>query len=234
MNIVVITHNKAHFKTQQVIFGLLSNGIRPKVIILPFIERKSFVPIWEHRPGTPFHVSPTEFCDHLQLEFISLDDVEQINELSKNMLWFDTRFIITTGTVLPANITSGKTIINVHPGLLPEIKGLDALKWALLHSEPIGVTAHLIDEEVDGGVLLERVEVPLYWEDSFHSFAQRVLEYEISLSVKMGIIHEIVTKERIGASVYPTHRRMPHRLEVRMMEKFEIRRQKAPLKSEIL
>ena len=40
-------------------------------------------------------------------------------------------------------------IINFHPGLIPEARGLDALLWSIRGDLPLGVTSHLIDERVD-------------------------------------------------------------------------------------
>ena len=54
-------------------------------------------------------------------------------------------------------------IINVHPGLLPEIRGNNPYVWAILEGKAQGVTVHFIDKGVDTGpILLRRVlsEVP--------------------------------------------------------------------------
>ena len=42
-------------------------------------------------------------------------------------------------------------IINFHPGVLPENRGLDNLKWAIYNNLPQGVTTHFIDENIDVG-----------------------------------------------------------------------------------
>lgn len=52
-------------------------------------------------------------------------------------------------------------IVNFHPGVLPENRGLDNLKWAVYKSLPQGVTTHFIDKDIDVGkqIYLELVEV---------------------------------------------------------------------------
>lgn len=45
-------------------------------------------------------------------------------------------------------------IINVHPGMLPGQRGCSAVEWALYYDEPIGVTAHLMDEGYDTGPVI--------------------------------------------------------------------------------
>ena len=52
-------------------------------------------------------------------------------------------------------------IINSHPGYLPNLKGIDAIKWAIYGHQPIGVSTHYISEKADEGELIERVIVPV-------------------------------------------------------------------------
>ena len=42
-------------------------------------------------------------------------------------------------------------IINMHPGILPENRGLDNIKWSVVKNLPIGVTSHFIDPRIDMG-----------------------------------------------------------------------------------
>lgn len=47
------------------------------------------------------------------------------------------------------------TSINIHPGLIPQYKGLFPYFWAIFHKEKrAGVTIHEISEEVDGGAII--------------------------------------------------------------------------------
>ncbi len=51
--------------------------------------------------------------------------------------------------------------VNGHPAILPGIRGVDVVEWALVgENEPLGVTAHLVVPQVDAGEILrvERVE----------------------------------------------------------------------------
>lgn len=47
-------------------------------------------------------------------------------------------------------------VINAHPGLIPENRGLDNLKWAIVQQIRQGVTTHLIDERIDMGRIIAR------------------------------------------------------------------------------
>lgn len=54
--------------------------------------------------------------------------------------------------------TLGKVrgIINIHPGLLPHYRGCTCPEWALLNNDPLGITAHLMDEKYDSGPIIKK------------------------------------------------------------------------------
>jgi len=54
-----------------------------------------------------------------------------------------------------------KKIINVHPTYLPYGRGIYPLIWALLENNPIGVSLHFIDYEIDAGDIIVRKKVDL-------------------------------------------------------------------------
>jgi len=56
-------------------------------------------------------------------------------------------------------------IINIHPAALPWGRGIYPNVWALFEGHPIGVTVHLIDEDVDTGELLDVEFMPRYERD---------------------------------------------------------------------
>ncbi len=53
-------------------------------------------------------------------------------------------------------------VVNVHPALLPDFPGLDAIGQALeAGAETTGVTVHFVDEGVDTGPVIVQREVPV-------------------------------------------------------------------------
>lgn len=50
-------------------------------------------------------------------------------------------------------------IINVHCAKLPEHRSLDALPWSVLENDPVGLTAHFVDQGIDTGPVLLFEEV---------------------------------------------------------------------------
>ena len=72
-------------------------------------------------------------------------------------------------------------IINFHPGLIPENRGLDNLKWAIYLDIHQGVTVHFIDERVDAGRIILRKEVPVYPDDTLFDVNERLYETQLEL-----------------------------------------------------
>jgi phosphoribosylglycinamide formyltransferase-1 len=75
-----------------------------------------------------------------------------------------------------------RSIINIHPSLLPRFPGLEAWKQALVAGETVtGCTVHYVDERIDHGQILAQKEVRILPNDTAESLHARiqVLEHEI-------------------------------------------------------
>lgn len=72
-------------------------------------------------------------------------------------------WIVLGGTRIIRGGLLGYQMLNVHPGLIPWIRGSSSEAWAIYHDLPVGVTCHLIDKGVDTGPILLRrqLKVPL-------------------------------------------------------------------------
>jgi phosphoribosylglycinamide formyltransferase-1 len=75
-------------------------------------------------------------------------------------------------------------LINIHPSLLPEFRGLDTHRRALeADQREHGASVHFVTEELDGGPVSAQVRVPVLPDDDADTLAQRVLEQEHPLYV---------------------------------------------------
>ena len=70
-------------------------------------------------------------------------------------------------------------ILNIHPALLPEFKGLDTHRRALAAGvKRHGATVHFVVEETDAGPIISQQSVLVLQGDSEETLAARVLEIE--------------------------------------------------------
>jgi phosphoribosylglycinamide formyltransferase-1 len=70
-------------------------------------------------------------------------------------------------------------ILNIHPALLPEFKGLNTHRRALeAGAKRHGATVHFVVEETDAGPVISQQSVPVLQGDTEEMLAARVLEIE--------------------------------------------------------
>jgi phosphoribosylglycinamide formyltransferase 1 len=70
-------------------------------------------------------------------------------------------------------------ILNIHPSLLPAFAGLNAQKQALEYGVKItGCSVHIVDEELDHGVIVMQQNVAIFDNDTVESLSARILEQE--------------------------------------------------------
>ncbi len=219
--IVVISYNTPHRKTQDVLFQLKAKGYQNvTVLALPFVFRENpFKPIFAHRPSTAVDVMPEVLCERFLYRFqeIKADGINSY--LNRNK----TDYILITGAgLLPDELVENHKLINSHPGWLPKVRGLDSLKWAIHKKLPLGVTCHFVDSEADAGFLIEQREVPVYANDTFHSVAYR--QYEIEIDMLVNSIQVIPTRTdfpSLSTNEFEATRRMPKTIEENLMQEFE-------------
>ena len=73
-------------------------------------------------------------------------------------------------------------IINVHPSLLPKYKGLHAVEQALESGDTeTGCTVHYVNEELDGGDIIDQSRVPICKDDTIETLTHRIQRAEYRL-----------------------------------------------------
>tara|TARA_B100001113_G_scaffold114389_1_gene93124 strand:- start:1428 stop:1868 length:441 start_codon:yes stop_codon:yes gene_type:complete len=73
-------------------------------------------------------------------------------------------------------------IINVHPSLLPKYKGLHAVEQALESGDQeTGCTVHYVNEELDGGDIIEQSRVQICTGDTVETLTHRIQRAEYRL-----------------------------------------------------
>lgn len=214
MKIAIITYDHPHKKTKDLVQRLIINGHRDiSLICIPWQHRQPHRPIFDHRPKDPFPIAPLNLAFQLCLEYVYAFD------LTADLLQEFDKILIGGCGIITEKITSRFSIINAHPGYLPNVRGLDAFKWAVLEQQPIGVTTHIIDAGIDQGILIDRTIITVNANDTFHSVAQRIYDTEIEMLARS------ITMPSTGISLkdeqYHPHGRMPALLEIKMKQKFD-------------
>lgn len=81
--------------------------------------------------------------------------------------------------IKPWFIKKCKKIINIHPGILPQYRGVNPVNWSLKNKEKFhGVTIHEIDKGIDTGSIISQVKFSIYPEtEEVIDVYQRTLKY---------------------------------------------------------
>lgn len=72
-----------------------------------------------------------------------------------------------------------RRILNIHPSLLPQFRGVNAQQQALESGVAYtGCTVHYVDESLDGGPVIRQQIVDIYPEDTIETLSDRILIQE--------------------------------------------------------
>lgn len=81
--------------------------------------------------------------------------------------------------ILPEDVLSFGTFINIHPSLLPAFKGLDAIKQAYDYGVKItGITIHYAQKEVDAGKIIVQSPVQIEADMNLQELEEGIHEEE--------------------------------------------------------
>ena len=130
------------------------------------------------RAGVPVeHVDPAGF--------VSREDYDR--ELAARIGVHDVGLVVGAGymrVLSPVFLDLFPAVLNVHPSLLPEFRGLRAVERALEAGvDETGVTVHFMVEDVDAGPVVAQERVPIFAEDTKDTLLERLHPVEHRLLV---------------------------------------------------
>ncbi len=151
----------------------------PEELVVVAGDRKGafgFERAW--RAGVPVeHVDPAGF--------LSREDYDR--ELAENVAAHGVSLVVGAGymrVLSPVFLERFPAILNVHPSLLPEFRGLCAVARALEAGvRETGVTVHFMVEEVDAGPIVAQQKVPILPGDTEETLLERLHPVEHRLLV---------------------------------------------------
>lgn len=147
------------------------------------------------------HKELQELAESLHLPFIIQprassttypDFVEQVQRLNPDLILVNSYSMLLQPEILAIPKCGA---VNIHGALLPEYRGANPVQWALLNDETVtGATMHYMDKDFDGGDIIARRCVPIYFEDTWCNIYTR-----ISTEIEEMLVEEL-PKLLIGAN----------------------------------
>ena len=158
MNIGIFAYNFPHWKTQEGLNNLMINGYKPKLIL-------ATNPVTLNFYQSKIRITPKDLYLHHPKDIATFYDIpyKVIIHNSQETADLVKQYDLDLGIILGARILKPIAfenfnigVLNMHPGILPENRGLDNIKWAVINNHPQGVTTHLIDDKIDRGKLIDK------------------------------------------------------------------------------
>jgi hypothetical protein len=226
---VVFAYDFPHKKGQDIILRLTALGCTPRAVLAaPRVELGVPKSAMRVKPRHADLVDPEELCRGLGIDYQVVEHASETCLLMLDQL--DTEIGVVAGArILPPAVIERfrRGIINLHPGLLPQVRGLDALQWAIMRDQPLGVTAHLIDKRVDAGWILERREIAEYADDTLVDLSLRLYETQLAMlkpALERALHFERHMLDHVAGGRY--NRSFPVELAAELLDQFESRRRR--------
>ena len=146
-----------------------------------------------------------EFCIEKNITVLQYEKVnEHIDEIKK--LNFDLFITAAFGQILSKDFLEISFGVNVHPSLLPKLRGATPIQTALLKNSSItGVTIQKIVYEVDAGDIIEQETLPIEAEDDYLSLEFKLAKLSnklLSKALKKIKDKELDFRPQIGQPSY--------------------------------
>ena len=115
--------------------------------------------IFKERTGDYFLKHNFDFFNlniKLPIYFVESHNSKDFIKIIKNT---NIKFLYNSNTPNKINkniLKSVKGVINIHPGILPYYQGCTCVEWALFNNDPLGVTAHFMDDDYDSGPIIQK------------------------------------------------------------------------------
>jgi len=183
MRTALFAYNFAHKKTEDFLVRLCLTGNLPEIVVASPPVRldlpKTVLKDKYRHIGT---LSPEEICGRLQVPYLETAHEDKTLPLILKEKGIEAG-IIAGARILKNYLIESlpKGIINFHPGLIPENRGLNAVKWAVALDVQQGMTVHLINNRVDHGEIIDRYIVPVFSHDTIRDINERITELQTAV-----------------------------------------------------
>lgn len=183
LKIILFAYNFKHKKSVDFIYKLVEQNIFIDAIVAAdyfkikrskkLINFSSFLSCNEH---------PKDVANKLNIPYYVL------SHDSDEILALVNKYSIDLGIIAGARILRYKIIqifkrgiINFHPALLPQCRGVDSMFWSIYNNYPLGVTSHLINKKIDCGKLILKTKIKLSLDDNLFSINKKIYNLQLDL-----------------------------------------------------
>ena len=106
----------------------------------------------------------------------------QISNLRPDIMLVNSYSMIIRDDILEMARLGG---INIHSALLPKNRGCNPIQWAIINGEyKIGVTMHEITSGVDEGPIIDQIQIPLLFKETWVDVKNRLIKLTDNLISK--------------------------------------------------
>lgn len=218
--IALFCYNMPHKKTQDFLLRLFLEDIKINTVFAADWIKLNIPPstlrikIRHEALVHPAKIAKRIGAEYLTMPHNSPDTVEAIKNRRLDL------GIISGARILKPEVINSFSIgiINFHPGLIPQARGLDAMLWSIYYDIPLGVTAHLIDERVDAGQIVLQERIAVYEDDTLLDLYERIQEKQVDL-IQPAVVKALRNEWSETDCRTPYRRKMSVELERRVVQK---------------
>ncbi len=154
-------------------YYLDKNGLLPDFFISVGKFSEDQIQFELHRTGSMW--KKREFPNNVEIiRFDSHKDINLWKFISENsidlIIQGGVSFIFLSEMIKTVSLG----VLNVHPGKLPEYRGCSAPEWAIYNGDDVYISAHMIDEGIDTGPIIEEQFFDYTKFDSYANFRANI------------------------------------------------------------
>jgi methionyl-tRNA formyltransferase len=193
---ILFTYSFPHKKSQDMIFLLNYFGYKIDAVLAAKPQKLNLpAKKFKYKVRHDYLFDLKDLCqrqdiDYFEVEHHNSKECEEILDKYRPSIG-----IVAGARILKKNIINkfSQGIINFHPGIIPETRGLDSALWAVYYGLPLGVTAHFIDERVDAGRIIQKKEISIAKNDSFFDINEKL--YDLQLKMLPDVIELAISRD---------------------------------------
>jgi len=179
--IVIFAYNFPHKKTQDFLLRMNLYNIRPALMLISPPKKLNLPETFlKDKYKSIGLLHPRDICRMMDVPCEEIDHNDSRVPMIIKYHNIELGLIAGARILNPCIIKSiPMGIINYHPGLIPENRGLNTVKWAIKLNLSQGMTTHLIDEKVDRGTIINKYLIPIYDTDNLKDINMRIYDLQV-------------------------------------------------------